>query len=88
MTQWRPIGHVVADHDMTIDLGSFADNRIAVTAAIDDRIGSDFHVILHDDAAELNDLMVTTRTHRKPEPVRTETYARLDDDAIYREWNG
>ena len=52
-------GHVVTDHDMAIDLGALADDRVTVAATVDDGVGPDFHIVLQHDAAQLHDLMVS-----------------------------
>ena len=44
---------VVGDHHLVVDLGPFADDRRAVGAAVDGRIGANFHVFAEDHVAQL-----------------------------------
>ena len=48
-------GGVVSDLHQIVDLGALADDRISGGAAIDGRVGADFHVVLDDDAAGLRE---------------------------------
>src|SRR5262245_61493752 len=44
---------VVPDLHEVIDLGALTDHRVAQSAAIDCRVGTDLDAVLNDDAAEL-----------------------------------
>jgi len=45
---------VVGDHDQIIELGALADHRVTQRAAVDRGGGADLHIVLNDDAAQLN----------------------------------
>ena len=68
-TQWRPIDDVVADLHEIVDLGAFADDRVAIGAAVDRRPGADLDVVLDDDAADLRHFQMALRgPSAKPNP--------------------
>ena len=49
--------HIVSDLHQVVDLGALADDGVAIGAAIDGGHGPDlYHVILNDDAADLQTL--------------------------------
>src|SRR5262245_45438826 len=73
---------IVSDLHQVVDLGAFADHGVAVGAAVDSGPGPDLHVILHDDAADLQDLAVTGRSHDVAEAILSNSAAGMDDDAI------
>ena len=73
---------VVCDLDEIVDLGALADDRIAGRAAIDRRVGADFHVVLDDDAPGLRNFLMPLRTRQIAEAVLADTGAGMDDDAI------
>ena len=52
---------VVPDLHQIIDLGAFADHRVAQRAAVDGGAGADLDPVLDDDAAELRNLDVARR---------------------------
>ena len=55
---------VVSDLHEIIDLGAFADDRVAVGAAINRRVRADFNVVLDDDPADLRNFQVTAQIGR------------------------
>ena len=65
MRQWRPIRASLAIVTSVADLGPLADDRVAVAAAIDDRIGTDLDIVLEDDAADLRDLQMGPVVRRR-----------------------
>ena len=73
---------IVADLDLVIDLRPLADHRVAVGAAVDRRVGADLDVVLDDDAADLRDLGMASRTHGKAETVLADAHTGMDDDAV------
>src|ERR1700756_3132047 len=77
-----PDRHVMRNLDEIVDLGSLANDRIAISATIDRRIGTDFDVVLNDDAANLWDLQMTLRAHRKTESVLPDPHAGMQNDPI------
>src|SRR6478735_3192896 len=48
--------NVVADLDLVIDLGAFADHGVVHGTAIDRRVRTNLDIVLDDDAADLHDL--------------------------------
>ena len=79
---------VVGDLHQIVDLGPFADDRIAVGAAVDRRTGADLDVVLDDDAADLRHLEVPARPEREAEAVLADVDAGMDDDAVADERAG
>ena len=73
---------VVGDLNQVVDLGSLADDRVAVGAAVDRRPGADLDVVLDDDAADLRHLEVPARPEREAEAVLADMDAGMDDDAV------
>src|SRR5262249_58785233 len=53
-----PDVHVVADLDEVVDLGPAANDRPAEHGAVDRRVGTDVHIVLDHDDADLRDLSV------------------------------
>ena len=51
-------GHIVADLDLVVDFGAFADHGVAQAAAVDGGSGADFDVVLDQDAAGLRHLQM------------------------------
>src|SRR5262249_30246327 len=49
---------------------------------IDSCIGANLDIVLNNNTAGLADLVMTGRTHRKSEPVLTDPYAGMKNDAI------
>ena len=77
-----PNRDVVSNLDLIIDLGAFADNRIAIGAAVDRGIGADLDVVLDNDAADLGNFQVALATHREAETILANHDAGMDDHAI------
>ena len=77
-----PDDDVVADLDQIVDLGAFADDRIAVAAAVDRRVGADLDVVLDDDPADLRNLQMSGPAGNIAESVLADADARVEDDAI------
>src|SRR5687768_16732876 len=73
---------VVADLHLVIDLRPLADHRVAVSAAIDRGVRADLDVVLDDDAADLSDLRVAARPHRKPETILADADPGMDDHPV------
>ena len=73
---------VVGDLHQIVDLGPFADDRVAVGAAVDRRPGADLDVVLNDDAADLRHLEMPARPEREAEAVLADMDAGMDDDAV------
>ena len=73
---------VVADLHKVIDFRSFADDRVAVGAAVDGRAGADLDVVLNDHAPDLRHFHVALRTEGEAEPVLPDVDAGVDDDAV------
>ena len=73
---------VVGDLNQLVDLGSLADDRVAVGAAVDRRPGADLDVVLDDDAADLRHLEMAAGTEREAEAVLADMDAGVDDDAV------
>src|SRR4029077_4894219 len=61
--------NIVSDLHQVVDLGTLADHGIAIGATVDRSAGTDLHIILQDDAAHLQHLTVTGRSHDIPKPV-------------------
>ena len=66
---------IVADHHEVIDLGAFADHRVAVRAAVDRRIGADLDVVLDHHPTDLRNLEVTAWPHSEAEPILADAHA-------------
>ena len=74
---------VVPDLHEIINFGALADHRVAERAAIDRRVGADFHPVLDDDAAELRDLdMAARRADEKPKPGAANRAPGLNQDVV------
>src|SRR5262249_12425703 len=69
---------IVSDLHQVVDLGAFADHGVAVGAAVDGGPSPDLHVILHDDAADLQYLAVAGRSHDVAEAVLSNGAAGMD----------
>src|SRR5262249_53361978 len=74
--------HIVSDLHQVVDLGAFANDSIAIGAAIDGGAGADFHVVLNDDATDLQHFTVTACSHHITESVLTNGAAGMNDHAI------
>src|SRR5439155_1160498 len=74
--------HIVSDLHQVVDLGALADHGVAIGAAIDGGPGSDLHIVLNYDAADLQNLAVTRRSHDIAESALTDGAAGMDHDAI------
>src|SRR5215471_7930983 len=74
--------HIVSDLYQVVDLGAFADDGIAIGAAIDGGAGADLHVVLNDDAADLQHFAVTACSHHIAESVLANGAAGMNDHAI------
>ncbi len=72
----------MSDLHEIVDLGAFADNGIAVGAAVDSGAGADFHIVLDDDATDLHDLAVAGTPHDEAESVLAYVTAWMNDDAV------
>ena len=55
-TECAPMRHVVADLDLIVELHAILDDGVADRAAIDGRVGADFHIRADLHAAQLRDL--------------------------------
>ena len=58
--------NVVANLDLIIDFGSFADPRCAQCPTIDGRIGTNLDIIVNDDISNLRDFSVESSVHDIP----------------------
>ena len=67
--------HIVADLDLIVDFGAFADHRVAQAAAVDGGSGADLDVVLDQDAAGLRHLQMAVG------PEEDEAIAVLSDAA-------
>src|SRR5579871_2904342 len=75
-------GDIVADLHQIVDFCTFADHRVAVGATVDCAPGTDLHVVLNDDAADLRDLRMGAPSHRITEAILAETAARMNDHPV------
>src|ERR1700728_562623 len=66
-----PDADVVRDLHEIVDLGALADDSVPGRAAVDRRVGADFHVVLNDDAAGLRDFLMAARTGEIAEAILT-----------------
>src|SRR6516162_1821897 len=73
---------VVSDLHEIVDLGAFADHRIAGSAAVDSSVRTDLDVVLDDDAPGLRDFLVTLRRRQIAEAVLPDADTRMDDDPV------
>ncbi len=74
--------NVVTDLHLIVDLGTLADDRIVHGSAVDRRLGTDFDVILNDDAADLHDLDHAGWARCITETVLADPSAIVDDHMI------
>ncbi len=74
--------NIMADLHEIIDLGPLTDNRIAVGATINRRIGTNIHIILQDHTTNLRHLEMPLRPHGESKSVLSDSGAGMDDDAI------
>src|SRR3990172_1712685 len=77
-----PNDHVVPDLNEIINFRPFADNRVLEGAAVDCRVGADFHVVLDDHAADLRHLDVPFAPHGEAEPVLADARSRVNNDTV------
>src|SRR5262245_4258440 len=73
---------IVSDLHQDVDLCASADHGIAVGPSVDGGPGPDLHLILHDDAANPQDLAVTGRSHDIAEAILSDGAAGVHDDAV------
>src|SRR5262245_19264685 len=74
--------YIVSDLDQVVDLGAFADHRVAIGAAIDRRPSADLHFVLNNDPTNLHDLAVAACPHEIAESILPDRAAGMDDHAI------
>ena len=78
-----PYADIVPDLNEIIDLGTFADDGIVHGTPVDRRVRADLHMVLQDDAADLNDLdHAAARTRRIAETVLPDTGTGMNDDIV------
>ena len=73
---------VVGDLDKIVDLGSFADHRVAACSPVDGSVATDLDIVLDDHPTDLGDLAVTVGPHGETEAVLPDPNTRVDDHAI------
>ena len=73
---------VVTDLAKIIDLGPFADNGVANSAAVDARARADLDVVVNDDAADLRDFRVPLGAVQIAISVLPDIASGMDDDAV------
>ncbi len=84
-------GHIVADLDLIVDFGAFADHGVAQAAAIDGRSGADLHVVLDQYPAGLRHFQMAVRSEEDEAiAVLSDAAAGMDQDVVAdkRELNG
>jgi hypothetical protein len=74
--------YVVPDMHKIINLGSPADDGVAERAAVNRDVGSDFNVVVDEDAAQLRNPEVTLRTLFKAKSILSDARPRKDPDSI------
>src|SRR5579871_1688646 len=74
--------NVVGDLNKVVDLGPFANNRIANPTPIDRRSSSDLDIVFNYNNAELRHLEMAGRLHDETEPVLADVTTWMDNDAI------
>src|SRR2546430_15523359 len=74
--------HIVSDLHQVVDLGPFADHGVADAAAVDGGARTDLYVVLNDDAADLQHLAVTGRSHQVAESILPDGATGMDDHAV------
>src|SRR5258707_7036827 len=77
-----PNGDIVADLHKVVDFCPLAYHGVAVGATINRAPGSNFHVILNDDAADLWHFRVRAPAQRIAKAVLAETAARMNDHPV------
>ncbi len=77
-----PKNHAVANLNQVIDLGIFTNDGVAMSAAIDARIGSDCDSILNDDAPQLGYVDHPARPSRGAEPGLADNRAGMNANPI------
>ena len=73
---------VVPDLDEIINFRAFSDNRISKGTAVDRRVGSDLHIVLHHDPADLWDFHVSFAAHGEAKAILADGHARVQDDSV------
>src|SRR5262249_44855658 len=75
-------GDIVADLHEVVDFCPLAYHGVAICTAIDRAPGSDFHVILNDDAADLGYFCVRVSAQRIAKAVLAEMAAGMNDHPV------
>src|SRR5215471_13050008 len=75
-------GYIVADLYKVVDLGTLTYHGVAVGAAINRAAGSDFDIILDDDAADLRHLRVSVSARHIAKTVLAETTPWMNDHPV------
>ena len=73
---------IMADLNQIVDLGAFADNGVAIGAAIDGGAGADLDIVLQNHAADLRHFEMSARAHGEAEAILADVHAGVDNDPI------
>src|SRR5258708_31059763 len=74
--------HIVADLDLVVDFGAFADNGVAQAAAVDGGSGADFNVVLDQNARGLRYLHMAAGSKNESITVLSNMAAPMDHDIV------
>src|SRR5205814_3137161 len=74
--------NVVRDVNEVIDLGTVPDDRVIDAAAIDRAVGSDFHVVTDDAAADVRNLLVCPGVEYVAKAVAADSRTRVHEDLL------
>src|SRR6185369_16861547 len=77
--------HIVAHLHQVVDLGALANDGVANGSAVHGRSGSDFDVVLDDNAANLRHFKMSLSPHHKAEPVLPYVASRMYNDLVANE---
>src|SRR6186997_354147 len=74
--------HIVAYLNQVVDLGALADDRVTDGATVHRCSGSDFNVILNDNAANLRHFEMSVAAHHKAKSILPYIASRMHNDPV------